>query len=587
MTKTFFITGSTGFIGANLVRKLIENKENKVHILTREKSNLWRIKDILNNSNLFSHTGDLLEIEGLKKILHEIRPDYIIHTAVYGGLPSEKDISKITQTNYIGTVNLLEASKGLDYKYFINTGSSSEYGKKNSAMKESDILEPNTQYGISKAAATHYCNNFAKKENKPIVTLRLFSPYGEYEEKDRLFPYVIKTYLQNESLKIGNSAAVRDFIQIKDVVNAYLSVINSEKLFYGEIFNVGSGKQHSVKEVIDLVYKNNLIKPDIILSEDKKRAFDTEVWVADISKIKRELGWQADISFSEGIEKTIDWFRKNYNVYENTEIEDLKRNANKMKMEIAKILEKTYGSHIGGDYSVLDILNVLYFKIMNIDPKNPKMINRDKLILSKGHNSLALYSILAKRGFFEEDKLQSYCQNGSCFEGHVNYHGIPGIEVSTGSLGHGLAVGIGMALANKKENNPGRIFVIVGDGECNEGSVWEAAILASRLKLDNLIVIVDANGSQGLNYADYVYGNIKLIEMWKSFGFSVRDINGHDYEELIKTFNQIAFEKDKPSLVYANTIKGKGISFMENKLEWHYKSPNKEQLKIIEEELKK
>jgi len=267
-------------------------------------------------------------------------------------------------------------------------------------------------------------------------------------------------------------------------------------------------------------------------------------------------------------------------------IESLKRNAKEMRIEIARMLEKTHGSHIGSDYSVLDILNVLYFKILKIDPERPFLADRDRLILSKGHASLALYTILAKRGFFSKETLNSYLQNGSPLVGHVDSRNVPGVEVSTGSLGHGLAIGIGMALANEEDKNKGRVFVILGDGECNEGSIWESVILASRLKLDNLIVIVDANKLQCLDATEEIIGDAELINLWKATGFGIKEINGHDYRELLESFQNLPINEGRPSVIYTNTVKGKGVSFMENMLEWHYKSPNKEQLRVIEEELK-
>ncbi|MBU2562392.1 MAG: GDP-mannose 4,6-dehydratase [Nanoarchaeota archaeon] len=585
MTPKILITGASGFIGANLVHRLI--KENEIHILVRENSNLWRIKDLLNHPNLKKHIIDILDYEKLKELFKEVTPTIIIHTAIYGGYPYQKDTKKIIETNFNGTVNLLEASKDLEYRWFINTGSSSEYGEKNLPMNESDLLEPNTEYGVAKSAATLYCSHFAKKHKKPIITLRLFSPYGYFEEENRLVPYITKSCLKNKEIQIGNPFAARDFVFIEDVINAYMNVLNSERVFYGEVFNIGSGKQHTIGEVVENILKITGKPQEIKYSEDKKRSFDTSTWVANITKMKEYFEWSPKYSLSEGIEKNIKWFEKNLNMYNLEEIELLKKQTNEMKLKIAKILEKTYGSHIGGDYSILDILNILYSKIMKIDPKNPLMEERDKLIFSKGHNSLALYTVLSNKGFFSEDILQTYCQNNSFLEGHVNFHGVPGVEVSSGSLGHGLAIGIGMAIANKQDKNKGRIFVILGDGECNEGSIWEAAIFASRIKLDNLIVIVDANKFQGYNHTDEIYGDKeRLSKLWKATGFEVKEIDGHNYSEIIDTLQNVPFKKDAPSLVLAHTIKGKGISFMENKLEWHYKSPNKEQLKIIEEELK-
>jgi len=577
-----FVTGATGFVGANIARKLLM-EGHEVHVLMRESSNSWRLGEVM--SKLVCHKEDLSNVEGMRAVLKEVQPEIIIHTAVYGGLPNQTDTNAIVQTNIIGTKNLLEASKDIPYRLLINTGSSSEYGKKTAPMKENDVLEPTTEYGISKASATHYCAFFAKKYGKPIITLRLFSPYGSFEERNRLVSYCTLNILENKNIQIGNLNSARDFIFIGDVVDAYIFFMNNfDQKFSGEVFNIGSGEQHTVGDVLEKLFSVSGKILKVSSDESKQRVYDSSMWVADISKV-RCLGWSPKYSFYEGMKKNFEWFQNNSEIYTKNEIAELENRAKEMKLEIAKILEKTYGSHIGGDYSVLDILNTLYFKIMNVDEKDPNKKNRDRLILSKGHNALALYSVLCKKGFFKKEYLLSYCQNGSCFEGHVNSH-VPGVEVSTGSLGHGLAVGIGIAIANKNDKNPGRIFIILGDGECNEGSIWEAAILASRLKLDNLTVIVDSNKFQGIDSCEEVYGKNNLAKMWETFGFEVREIDGHNYSEIINTFSNIPFKEEKPSLVFANTIKGKGVSFMENKLEWHYKSPNKEQLKIIEEELK-
>ena len=172
-------------------------------------------------------------------------------------------------------------------------------------------------------------------------------------------------------------------------------------------------------------------------------------------------------------------------------------------------------------------------------------------------------------------------------EGHVNSHNVPGVEASTGSLGHGLAIGIGMAIADKNDGCKGKVYTILGDGECNEGSIWESSIIASRLNLNNLIIIVDHNGWQGLDSSDYIFGDRKkLLELWKATGFGIKEIDGHNYEEILDAFRVLPIKENAPSLIYANTIKGKGVSFMEDKLEWHYKSPDKEQLNRIMEELK-
>lgn len=239
-------------------------------------------------------------------------------------------------------------------------------------------------------------------------------------------------------------------------------------------------------------------------------------------------------------------------------------------------------SHIGSALSCVDILTVLYFKILSINPKNSLAENRDRFILSKGHAVSALYATLAQRGFFPEDILDSYCINGGKLPGHSTMNCVPGVEVSTGSLGHGLAIGAGMALAGKRENKKYRVFVLMSDGECDEGSVWETAMFASHHRLDNLIAIVDYNKFQGLGRTNDVLNLEPLKDKWISFGWQAQEIDGHNFNEIEKS---LSIKRNKPSVIIAHTIKGKGISFMENKLEWHYKSPNKEEYNLALKEL--
>jgi len=233
-----------------------------------------------------------------------------------------------------------------------------------------------------------------------------------------------------------------------------------------------------------------------------------------------------------------------------------------------------HASHIGSSYSIVEILYTLYFKVMNISPDNIHDKSRDRFLLSKGHSCSALYAVLCMKGFFPDQYLNEFETNGGKLPGHVDKDAAPGIECSSGSLGHGLSVGTGMALNNKLSNLQGRIFVLMGDGECDEGSVWEAAMLASQKKLNNLTVIIDKNNLQGFGSTKDILEQDTLKERFVSFGWDVYEVDGHNIEELEKVF---AVSCKKPKAVIAHTIKGKGVSFMENKLEWHYKSPNKEQ----------
>jgi len=242
-------------------------------------------------------------------------------------------------------------------------------------------------------------------------------------------------------------------------------------------------------------------------------------------------------------------------------------------------------SHIGSSFSCVEILVALYFHVLKIDPAKPKWPQRDRLILSKGHAASVLYATLAHRGFFDPTRLNKYCQDGSRLLGHVTRDCVPGVEVSTGSLGHGLPLGIGMGLAACRDKKSYRTFIVISDGECNEGSVWEAAMFASHHKLDNIIVIIDVNRLQAFGSTRDIIDMEPMADKWRSFGWAVRQADGHDVKSLAKNLDSVPFEKGKPSVLMAHTVKGKGVSFMENQLAWHYRSPKKDQYAQALEEL--
>lgn len=228
--------------------------------------------------------------------------------------------------------------------------------------------------------------------------------------------------------------------------------------------------------------------------------------------------------------------------------------------------------HPGGAFSSIDAMVALYFAVMKINPKNPHLSNRDRFILSKGHSSVALYSILHLRGFMDKKTLLSFRQDNSCLSGHPDMHKVAGVEMSTGSLGHGLSVGVGLAWAAKYDKAKYRIFVLMGDGETQEGSVWEAAMSASHYNLDNLIAIIDRNMIQIDGFTEEVMALEPYKQKWQAFGWEVSDINGHDMSQIVSTLNSVPFKRNRPSLIILNTIKGKGVSFMENNPVWHGKA---------------
>lgn len=253
------------------------------------------------------------------------------------------------------------------------------------------------------------------------------------------------------------------------------------------------------------------------------------------------------------------------------------------------IIEQVYSAqsgHPGGALSCADILTVLYFNQMNINPNDPKAEARDRLVFSKGHCSPALYAVLAKKGYFKQEKLNGFRKLESELQGHPDMNKVPGVDCNSGSLGQGLSVANGMALNSKIEKLGYRVYCILGDGEIEEGQVWEAAMTSSKYNLDNLCVIVDNNNLQIDGSIGDVKGLTDIEGKFEKFGFNVVTVNGNDVEELIKAFDKVKSVKGKPSAIIAITTKGKGVSFMEGKAEWHGKAPNEEQYKIAMEELK-
>ena len=251
--------------------------------------------------------------------------------------------------------------------------------------------------------------------------------------------------------------------------------------------------------------------------------------------------------------------------------------ARNIRTNVLHMVHRTRASHVGSCFSMADLLAVLYGGIMNVFPDNPQHPLRDRLVISKGHAAAALYSVLAECGFFPMDWLDQYCAYGSLLTGHVS-HQVPGVELSTGSLGHGLPVATGMALAAKIDNAPWRTFVIQSDGECDEGSVWEAALFAGHNNLDNLVLIIDYNKIQSFGRVEDVLALEPFADKWRSFGWAVREVDGHDHGALGAELSALPFKLGKPNVLICHTVKGKGVSFMEDKLAWHYRSPNDEEL---------
>lgn len=259
------------------------------------------------------------------------------------------------------------------------------------------------------------------------------------------------------------------------------------------------------------------------------------------------------------------------------DIKALEKTAAEIRVGVVKAIHNAGSGHPGGSLSAADIVTALYFSEMNVDPKNPKMEGRDKFILSKGHAGPVQYSALALKGYFPMEDFMTLRKLGSKFQGHPDMNKVPGIEMSTGSLGQGFAAAGGMAIANKLSNDPGRIYVLLGDGEIQEGIVWEAAMSAAHYKLDNMVGILDYNGLQIDGKNEDVMTVAPVADKFRAFGWNVLEINGHDFEEILDAFAKARECKGKPTMIVAKTVKGKGVSFMEDNAGWHGKAPNDEE----------
>ena len=261
--------------------------------------------------------------------------------------------------------------------------------------------------------------------------------------------------------------------------------------------------------------------------------------------------------------------------------------ANNIRVSIIKSVSSAKSGHPGGSLSIADIMTVLYFEKMNIDPTNPNFEDRDRFVLSKGHAAPALYATLAERGYYSKDELLTLRKFGSKLQGHPDMKKVPGVDMSTGSLGQGLSAANGMALAAKLDNKDYKIYVVMGDGEIQEGQIWEAAMTASHYKLDNVIAFVDWNGLQIDGSNDDVMTVKPIDEKFKAFGWNVIVIDGHNYDEISDAIDKAKQKNGKPNVIIAKTVKGKGVSFMENNISWHGTAPNAEQTEKALSELEK
>ena len=268
-------------------------------------------------------------------------------------------------------------------------------------------------------------------------------------------------------------------------------------------------------------------------------------------------------------------------------IEELKQMAAVIRCDIIDMICTANAGHPGGSLSAADIVTALYFRVMRLDPENPNWSDRDRFILSKGHACPVWYAALAERGYFDREHLSTLRRINSILQGHPDMIKTPGIDMTAGSLGHGLSVGLGMALGGKLQGKDYSVWIIIGDGESQEGSIWEAAMAAANWKVDNLTAILDRNNLQNDDFVDDIMSIEPLADKWRAFGWNVVEIDGHDMEEVVEALEGAKAHKGQPTMIIAKTVKGKGVSFMENVCEWHGKAPSKQQADQALEEIRR
>jgi nucleoside-diphosphate-sugar epimerase len=303
------ITGAAGFVGSNLTRYFV-SRGIKVNILIKKNSDTWRLKDIIHKVNV--HYADIADVNKIKRIIKNIKPKTIYHLATHGAYSDQNEIEKIKKSILDSTFNLINECKKYKFNIFINTGSSSEYGFKNKAMKEKDILVPNSYYSVFKSSSTLYCQYESFKSNLQIVTIRPFHVYGPFERRDRLIPTLVKNMLNNKKIKLVSPKISRDMIYIDDVIDFY-KMIADKKNLKGEIFNLGSGKQTTIKEIYDSLKKITNYKKKNSFGSMKNRYWDQSTWYSDNSYVKKKLNWKPSVGLKKGLVNTVNWYKKFYN----------------------------------------------------------------------------------------------------------------------------------------------------------------------------------------------------------------------------------------------------------------------------------
>jgi len=427
------------------------------------------------------------------------------------------------------------------------------------------------------------------------VWLRVFSLYGPADEPSWMLPSLIQQLLKREVPALTAGTQMWDYLYVEEAAEAVARVMETPSA--QGLFNLGSGQARPLKQIVKAV--RDVIDPSLSLGfgEVPFRSDQVMHLEADISRLQNAVAWSPRTELTAGLRETIDWHRARLT---ECDCPEQRARANESPLPASpripatrrgvthqlalnarrhalRMTHRANSSHIGSCLSIADILAVLYGEVLRVKPDQPLWPGRDRFILSKGHAAAIVYAVLAERGFFPLAWLDDYACDGSSLTGHVSHYA-PGVELSTGSLGHGLSVGCGMALSGKREGQPFRVYVLLSDGELDEGSNWESILFAPHHRLDNLVAIVDYNKIQSFGSVAEVLDLSPLAQKWRSFQWAVREVDGHDHAAMLAALREVPFEADKPTCIIAHTVKGRGVGFMEDQLAWHYRSPNANEL---------
>lgn len=631
--RTAVVTGAAGFIGAAVCLELL-SRGWRVYAVVRPGSAAARLPH--GGEALQLIEGDLLQPSAWQGQLEAAaaageRFDSWLQLG-WSGVAGSARNDALQAANVEAAVESVRIAARLGCSSWIGAGSQAEYGQMEGRADEGAAELPTTAYGRAKLAAGRGALEEAALHGLSGYWVRIFSVYGPGDNDNWLIPGLIRQLMAGESPAMTQGEQRWDYVYIEDAAAAFTALAEqstaarrkhltsaaADERQYRErklgrrldpapgVYNLGSGDSRMIRHIAELVRQSVAARlPRSLHPNNPNRSSEAEalpahieytadgrqvpiirygvipyredqvmMMEADTAKLQQETGWRPRTALADGIERTVAAY---------ADAVERSRGVT-IKRDIVTMAYRSGSSHVGAALSAAETLLALYFHILRVDPRRPDAPDRDKLIFSKAHASTALYAVLAERGFFPRNVLESYSVDGGQLPGHLDRRSAPGIDVSAGSLGHGLSIGTGFALADRLTGYSSRTYVVLGDGECNEGSIWEAALVAASLKLDHLIAVVDCNGWQGFDRTEPLSPYISLADKWRSFGWEAAEVDGHDMRALIKALDAQG-QGGRPKVVLARTVKGHGVDFMADTLEWHYKSPNTAQWQEAVEQL--